>query len=1074
MKNYTIYHLHTMLSNGVTNIDSVTKFGEYVKKAKECNMTSLAFSEHGSVFEWKHKKDAVEKVGMKYIHAIETYITEKPFWDDVDADGEPIKVKIRDNYHCVLIAKNYEGFKEINRLSSKAFNRDDGHFYYAPRIFFEELLNTSDNIIVCSACIASPLSKGNEEIKKRYIEFLKENSHRCFLEIQHHNTDSQKTYNRYLYNLSRKIGVRLIAGTDTHCLNEEHAEARVILQRGKNTFFEDEEGWDLTFKTYDELIDAYKVQNALPEDVFLEAIENTNVMSDMVESFSLDTSFKYPKVSKNPEEELKNIVYNENKINEIVAEGYDKQVVLDRIDEEYNTAKAIDSCEYFLLQKHITDWCHENDIWTGPGRGSAASSLLLYMFGTTEINPLKHGFQFWRFMHKDKYSLADVDVDYSNEDRDKVLEFMLKNHLNLNNIHTSHIITFNTIALKGAIKDIGRGLGMSIAETTEISNAVHDVSEDENKITVIDDEWREKYPELFKYVDIVMGTITSIGSHPSGVLVTDRSIEEEVGTCYLKDNEYPVSCLNMKELDSLNFTKFDVLGLDNVGIINRTCKLAGIDRISARNVDIEDDNVWKSIQENTDLIFQVSGNFGSRTIGKIFSKESTDRIFGNIDNFTRMDLFSFTNALLRPCGKSVYEDATNGISRMTGIKDIDNELGSELGYPLFQETQMEFVMKFCGYSFLDADHLRKVIGKKLGTREELPKIKEGFYEHGKKDLNLTEEQAENIINPFLQCILDATRYSFCRIHAYSYSYIGYICAYLKYYYPMEYLTACLNVWRSKEEKTNECIEYAKIKNIKILEPRFRHGTADYSFDKDSNTIYKGMLSIKYLNEACSNYLYSLRNETYPSFVDLLYTLSDSKSINSRQLEVLVKLDFFEEFGNSKELLRIINMFSYFKEGKAKSLSKSKISEDSIVYSIISRNSKETEKTFTQLNTPKILSECEELIRSWRMPDFSIKDKALTQRELLGYINIVTNKKEDRPKVLVFEKRILKSKKTNKPWAVMIEAQSIGSGKKSKYTILYKNYEKEPFSEFDTLFIKKWSKKGEYFYIDQYEKIFETS
>lgn len=545
-----------MLSNGVTNIDSVTKYSDYVNKAKECGMTSLAFSEHGNVFEWKHKKDAVEKAEMKYIHAIETYITEKPFWEG--ENGESIKT--RDNYHCVLIAKNYEGLKEINRLSSRAFNREDGHFYYTPRIFFEELLNTSDNIIICTACIASILSKGNDGLKQRYIDFLKNNSHRCFLEIQHHNTTSQKEYNKYLYNLSKETGIRLIAGTDTHCLNEQHAETRVILQRGKNTFFEEEEGWDLTFKTYEELVDAYRIQNVLPEYVFLEAIENTNVMADMVEKFDLDTSFKYPKISKNPNEKLKEIIFDENKINDIVSEGYDRKVVTDRITEEYETAKAVDSCEYFLLQKYITDWCHENDVWTGPGRGSAAASLILYIFGTTEINPLKHGFQFWRFMHKDKYSLADIDLDYSNEDREKVLRFMLKDHLNLENIRTSHIITFNTIALRGAIKDIGRGLGMSIEETSMISNAVHEESEDENKITTIDDEWRERYPELFKHVDIAIGTIVSIGSHPSGVLVADRNIEEEIGTCHLKDNEYPVSCLNMKELDSLNFVKFDVLG----------------------------------------------------------------------------------------------------------------------------------------------------------------------------------------------------------------------------------------------------------------------------------------------------------------------------------------------------------------------------------------------------------------------------------------------------------------------------------------------------------------------------------
>ena len=559
-KNYLIYHCHTMLSNGTTNIDSVTTFKDYVKRAKECGMDAIAFSEHGNVYEWKHKKDEVEKAGMKYIHAIEAYITEKLFWENNLENGETEYVKKRDNYHCVLIAKNYDGVREINKLSSKAYNRNDGHFYYMPRITFEELKNTSDNVIITSACLGGIIAKPEEEFRKQVIEFFIRNSNRCFLEIQHHNVESQREYNKYLYNLSLNTGLKLIAGTDTHCLNKEHAETRIVLQRGKNTFFDGEEGWDLTFKTYDELVECYRIQNSLPEDVYLSAIENTNVLKDMIEEFNLDTSFKYPKISENPEEKLKEIIFDKNKISEIVQEGYNEDVVLKRLQEEYDTAKAVDSCEYFLLQKYITDWCHNNDIWTGPGRGSAASSLILYIFGTTEINPLKHGFQFWRFMHKDKYSLADVDVDFSNSDREKVLSFMLKDHLNLENIHTAHIITFNTIALRGAIKDIGRGLGMSIEETSEISNAVHEETEDENKITVIDKEWREKYPELFKYVDIAIGTIVSIGSHPSGVLVTDKFIEEEIGSCYISGNEYPVTCLNMKELDSLNFVKFDILG----------------------------------------------------------------------------------------------------------------------------------------------------------------------------------------------------------------------------------------------------------------------------------------------------------------------------------------------------------------------------------------------------------------------------------------------------------------------------------------------------------------------------------
>ena len=923
-------------------------------------------------------------------------------------------------------------------------------------------------------------------------------------------------------------------------------------------------------------------------------------------------------------------------------------------------------------------------------------------------------------------------------------------------------------------------------------------------------------------------------------------------------------------------------------IINTTCKLAGIDRVSAKTVDIEDDNVWRSIQNDTDLIFQVSGNFGSKTIGKIFSPQSMRNIFGRLKNFTRMDLFSFTNALLRPCGKSVYEDATNGIAHITGVKEVDDTFESELGYPLFQETQMEFVMKFCGYSFLDADKLRKCIAegslitmadgtlkpiedvkvgdrvisydgkvfsgktvtaawnngikdvvevsledgislkctpdhrlltqdgwkeaselssndwvytprrimcdddglrsnqkltsgqywllgaligdgtlgqkwslrftnsdmdlinkaidvlgdfvgnpeysvhsvpgkevesiytlgilgntrhsvyrlleeynlnkkagdkrvpneimrmnpteklcqflgglfntdggysfgrcaieyytiskalieqirvllqkvgiyskisskkvsgydyrsyvlsirgrnnllafkenimpfiigrkrdelsyiiekygdklrtfvpqkckqeiknwcvshgvsirsfclghgvsensisnkygisadiaenlsqyclapythevlhgdfvcvpvksvkkmgkskvydltvednhnfvagnivchncvsKKIGTKEQLPIIEKAFYEHGKKDLNLTDEQAQAVIQPFLRCILDATRYSFCRIHAYSYSYIGYICAYLRYYYPLEYLTACLNVWQTKEEKTRECMEYAKKVGVRVEEPVFGHGQSSYSFDKATKTVYKGMKSIKFLNEACSDYLYSLRNNHYNSFTDLLYQIANDKVANARQLDVLIRLDFFRNFGNSNEVTKVIQMFRYFKNGTAVSVKKEKVENNNVVSSIISRHSKETAKTFTKLDTPAILNECEDYIKSQHFPDFSVKEKALSQKELLGYINMYTGENADRPKILVLNHRVLTSKKTGKPWAVALEGQSLGSGKKTKYTIVYGKFSREKFNDYDVIYIDDWSNKRGYFYIDKYHVVY---
>lgn len=512
--------------------------------------------------------------------------------------------------------------------------------------------------------------------------------------------------------------------------------------------------------------------------------------------------------------------------------------------------------------------------------------------------------------------------------------------------------------------------------------------------------------------------------------------------------------------------------VDNVSIINKTCKLAGIDRISAKSVNIEDDKVWKEIAEDTDLIFQVSGNFGQRTIKQIFSSESQKKIFGH-SNLTRMDLFSFTNALLRPCGKSVYNDAINGIARITNVEPIDKEFSSELGYPLFQETQMKFVMDFCGYSFLQADHLRKIIGKKLGTREELPVIKKGFFENGKVNLGLSDQKTEEVIEPFLQCILDATRYSFCRIHAYSYSYIGYMCAYLRTYYPLEYLTACLSVWEGKTEKTAEVMNYMKKKKYSIQEARFRHSKSDYMFDKSTKTIYKGMKSIKYMNKICSDQLYELRNNKYNSFTDLLFDVKNLQ-IDTRQVEILIRLDYFREFGNSKELLVIYKNFLKFKKGEAKTMAINKISDDTILNGIVKRHSKSTEKQYKDLDNRGILNECEDYIKGQNIPDLPIKVKIEDEKEYLGYISMKTENPNDRPKLLVLSKRTMISKKgrnQGKPWCVVIDTYSIGSGIQSNFTILYNVYEQEPFNKGDIIYCDKWEKRNGYFYMTKYHLVF---
>ena len=384
--NYVKVHIHTEFSNGTTNIDSVTKYKDYISRAKELGMKAIAFTEHGNIFGWYNKKNECEKNGLKYIHGVEAYVTEN------------LDEKIRDNYHCLLYAKNFEGFKELNKLITKSYKRNDGHFYYAPRITFEELLNTSDNIIVCTACLGGMLNKARDKkyLFDKFTSFLSDNKDRCFLEIQHHNVLDQIEYNKELYYLSKKLGVRLIAGTDTHCLNETHVKGRSILQKAKNIHFSDEDGWDLTFKSYDELIECYREQNSLPMHTVIDAINNTNVLADMVEEFKIDTSYKYPKISKNPEEELKKKIVKGIKERGIHKYPNYKDEYVPRINYELKTYKHNGAIDFLLLEEDIKSAVREKGVLPGYSRGSVSGSIIAYLLKITDMDSIKHKLNFER------------------------------------------------------------------------------------------------------------------------------------------------------------------------------------------------------------------------------------------------------------------------------------------------------------------------------------------------------------------------------------------------------------------------------------------------------------------------------------------------------------------------------------------------------------------------------------------------------------------------------------------------------------------------------------------------------
>lgn len=885
-----------MLSNGTTNIDSITNFRDYIARAKELGMSAICFTEHGNLFEWIHKKEEVEKAGMKYIHGIEAYITES------------LEEKVRDNYHCVLIAKNYDGVLELNQLVSESYNRNDGHFYYMPRILYDDLEKTSDNILISTACLGGILHKGNENIRNRFICFLQRNKHRCFLEIQHHIDNGQKEYNKYLYMLSKEIGVPLITGTDTHALNEEHLEGRSILQKSKNVFFADEESWDLTFKSYDELISAYEKQNSLPMDVVKEAINNTNVLADMVEEFEIDRTYKYPHLWENPMKTF------QDKIMEgIKKRGVDKypnyQEYIDRIKHELKAYEHNGAIDFMLLMDDIISWCIEKDIRVGYGRGSVNGSVIAWLLGITEMDSIKHNLNFERFMNTERVSLSDIDTDFPPSRIEEVKQYIFSK----TGLYCCDIVTFNTVADKGAIRDVGRALNIPLTEVAAICDSVDNEE--------LYEKSREKYKELFKYVDLIKGTIVSVGSHPCGCVVAPFTITDRFGTFTTSTSNYPVSQINMKEIDSLNYVKLDLLRLDTIELINDTCKLAGIERLTPDNVDITDVTVWDSIRDDTTQIFQWEGNTGDNYIKKLLSDENIKRFQEVNENVDRMTLLSIGNSAIRPAGASYREDLASGVVRKTGSKPIDDFLSNTFGYLVFQEQIISFLHQYCGFTMGEADIVRRGFAKKTGTDKYIPIIKNGGYLTDKSDhyikgyittmkelYGIDEAKSEEDIVAFIQVIEDASSYLFSLNHSQPYSYEGYVSGYLRTHYPLEFLTTALNINKDKEEKTKALTAYAKKCNIIFQSPKFRYSRAGYFCNKDTNTIYKGIGSIKFMNETVANELYEMSNMKFGDFVDVLYYLKEKTTLNSRQLDILIKIDFFEEFGDINALLSIAEKF----------------------------------------------------------------------------------------------------------------------------------------------------------------------
>ena len=1064
MNNLTVLHLHSSDSNPNSGleVDSITPFQAYIDKAKEEGMKAIAFTEHGVVLHNIAKKQACEKAGIKYIHGEEFYVTEDLFQeprteeyekalnelkesllgcDPCEAQEEIYefieenKIKIRDNYHCILLAKNQEGVRELNKLSSNSFNRDDGHFYYNPRITLEELENTSDNILVLTACVAGILCKGTKTAQERFLKFLIKNKHRCWLEIQPHNFDLQIHYNQYLYRISQEYGIRLVATSDVHAISKEHMMGRAIMQKSKKVEFHDEDACDLSWHSYQDMVDAFDVQNSLQKNVYLDAIEETNRIADMIEDYKLDYSNKYPRLYDDAEKEFKKRIIQGSKDRGIAKLPNYKTEYIPRIQEELETYKHNDAIDFMLLDSDYKNWLLENNMHYGCSRGSVSGSEIAYLIKCTDVDSVKYKLNFSRFMNPERMSLADVDTDIYAEDRYRVREFLF----NKKGLYCCNIITFNTIQLRAAIKDVGRAYGMSPEKTQALSDMVQT---DEKGKDYMPEEIRSQYPEMFKYVDMVIGTITSLGRHAAGIVCSPTDISYDFGTLSITSDPRPVSQIDMHEIDSLNYVKLDLLGLNAVGLIDGACKLAGIDYLTPDQIDFSDENVISSIAEDTTLIFQFESGFASDSLKRTLSKETLANIKAKNDDISYLDVMAMVSGAIRPAGESYREQLFNGIYKDNGNESLNEFLKPTLGYLVYQEQIIDFLHDFCGYTMGQADIVRRHFAKKTGTEADIPVIENGGYMvdiHGEKDeryipgfisiaqekYGMTEEEARETIKSFLIVIEDASRYLFSRNHSVPYSMIGFFIGWLRYYYKIELLTSALNVYMDNTEKISNIKEYIKSQGIEIKGVKFGKSKAKYFMDKNENAIYQGIESIKFCNALIADELYSLAQNDYKNFIELYFDIINKTSVDARQMHILTILNFFSAFGKNKYLLKLIDLFDKF--GSCKVIKKEKLESLGLNEEMVRECSeKETAKQFSQINNLKLVGILSKDIEN---KSLSVKEQIAYEQEYLGNITY-KNSKAPKNMFYVLECKFYKDK--TKPYLTLYDLKN-GEYLKTKIT-----------------------------------------
>jgi DNA polymerase-3 subunit alpha len=879
---YVGLHVHTHYSL----FDGIATPEEYVKRAVDLGMTSIAITDHGTLSGHRELYRVAKANGIKPILGVEGYMCSDRFdtRDKSEREGQQDLVY----NHIILLAKNQIGLENLNKINEIAWT--EGYFK-KPRFDFEILEKYKEGIIVTSACPSSVIVKALEEqefaLAKKHIKWFKDTfGSDYYIEVMPHN---EAEINKQLIELADEFKIKVVVTPDCHHVDESQKEvqefkllmnthAKVqkdttydkskkqpdMMKRLDYLYGEDRQitfnKFDIHLLSYEEMKAAMELQGIDRPDIY----SNTLLLADTVEDYDIKDGMNLlPVQYKSPDKELKNI-----SLEGLVTRGLsDNKEYLDRLDEELEIIKNKKFAPYFLVVQSMIAWAKKEGIMVGPGRGSAAGSLVCYALGITDVDPIKHGLLFFRFINPDRNDFPDIDTDIQDTRRDEVKDYLVRQYR-----HVASIATFLQFRGKGVVRDVSRVLNIPLSDVNKVLKYVD--TWDEFCTSKTTREFRDKYPEVEIYGEQLRGRIRGTGIHAAGVVTSKdpifRYAPMETRSSPGSDERIPVVGVDMEEAERIGLIKIDALGLKTLSVIQDAVAMIKENHyvdVNLLSLNMEDANIYQMLSDGyTKGVFQCEASPYTNLLIKM-----------GVKNFNEL---AASNALVRPgamntIGKD-YIDRKHGKQAVSYTHQIMKEFTEDTyGCVLYQEQVMQACVHLGGMSMSEADKVRKIIGKKKDAKE-FDVFQDKFIKGA--SAYISPNQALDLWHDFEA----HAGYSFNKSHAVAYSTLSYWTAWLKFYYPLEFMFALLKNEKDKDGRTEYLIE-AKRMGISVKLPHIND--SDFDFKIEGKGIRFGLTGIKYIStNIAEKYVAARPFKSYKELEE--FTFTKGNGVNSRALQAL--------------------------------------------------------------------------------------------------------------------------------------------------------------------------------------------